>query len=227
MRIVSVENGFIEFIDNSIVEKVICNYDSTCVVCFRDKTTKTLKVSCSSYNRQYGFPVSIDGTKLFVGNWEKGLFAYDIISGEEVWRFKTSRVRNVLVFSDFLVVSRAYKAVDRIDIETGKLNASIKSGTLEHVFNLGFPYVFADTISGKYSIIDVAKMAVIERINSKTINPHNCLSLMIEDVKHLGKTILVSGIEDYPQKHYIPSLMPTGKAFSREIEIVTNRYNNN
>lgn len=221
MRIKQIHNGFVEYTNHPCVEKVICKYGSTCTVYFRNKTSKTLKVNCSVYNSQYGVSVSNDGTKLFVGDWERGLSAYGIQSGEQLWRFKPGRIRNILVFPKYLVVARAYKEVAKIDIETGKMSASIRSGTIEHIFHLSASYIFADTISGKHCVIDIEKMVIIEMIHSKAINPKACLSLMLQDVKADGNSIIVTGIEDYPQKQFDPDHIRTGMPFVRKIDIMT------
>jgi hypothetical protein len=88
MRIEDTEYSFIEIIENGIVEKIVCKDDGICTVYFYEKPPKELNVGCSSYNRDYGIPVSEDGSKLFTGSWEKGLggnkkglCAYDIESG--------------------------------------------------------------------------------------------------------------------------------------------------
>ena len=221
MRIEAIDNGFAEFMDHPCIEKVICKYDSTCTVWFQNKSFKTLKVNCSVYNRQYGIPVSNDGTKLFVGDWERGLSAFDIQSGEQLWRFRPGGIRNVFVFPEYLVVARAYKEVVKIDIETGERCASIKSGTIDQIFSLSGPYVFADTISGHHCIIDAEKMVITEKISPKSINPHACLSLMIQDVKSNDHSILVIGREDYPQKQFDSDHIKNGMPFSRRIEVMT------
>ncbi|MBE6616789.1 MAG: hypothetical protein E7627_02415 [Ruminococcaceae bacterium] len=218
MRIEKVDIGFVEIIENAIIEKIVCRYDGTCTVHFYDKSPQELNVGCSSFHSQYGIPVSDDGTRLFVGSWEKGLCAYDILSGEVLWRFKPGKIRNIFVYSKFLIVSRANTSVIKIDIDTGELLDSIKSGTLEHIFDLGFPYIFADTMLGKHCIIDVEKMVVVKKYSSKIVNPFDCLSLMIRNVTLQDNVIIVSGVEQYPNKLYDAEMRENGKTFSRIID---------
>ena len=218
LKIESIDGGFIEYIDNSPIEKIICKYDCACTIYYRDKSSKSVNAKCSVYNRQYGIPVSNDGTRLFVGDWEKGIYAYDILSGRILWQFMSSRIRNIFVYSEFLVVARAHKGVDKVDLETGKLCASIKSGTLEHIFDLTFPFVFADTISGKHCVIDIEEMRIKKKYSLKVINPFQCLSLMIKDVYLHNNSIIILGTENYPQKKYDSKCAIGGNAFSREID---------
>lgn len=217
MKIEDIDFGFVEKIENPVIEKIVCRYNGTCTVFFYDKPSRELNVGCDAFNRQYGIPVSEDGTKLFVGSWEKGLYAYDVGSGEMLWKYKPGKIRNIFVYSNYLIVSRAYAAVVKIDIDTGEMLGTINSGTLDHIFDLGYPYVFADTMSGKYSIIDVEKMVISKKYLPKIINPLQCLGITITDAALEGKTVTVSGFEQYPQKSFDPKGL-LGKNFSRIVD---------
>ncbi len=217
MRIEETDFGFTEIIENAFVEKIVCGYDGVCTVHFYDKPAEKLKVECSVYNHQYGMPVSEDGTMLFVGSWEKGLCAYDIVSGKPRWKFRPARIRNIFLYPKFLIVARANTSVVKIDIATGELLAIIKSGTLEHIFDLGFPYIFAATISGKYCVIDIEKMTVAKTYTSKIINPCECLSLRVTNAVLQQNAVTISGIEQYPQKLFDKNVR-SGTSFSRVID---------
>ena len=218
MKMIDDEFGFEESIKSGVVDRIFCRYDGNCRIYYNDKSYKQLKIMCSFYNSQYGIPISKDGTTLFVGSWENGLTAYDVISGGVLWKYKPGRVRNILVFSDFLIISRANTAVEKIDVKTGELLASIRSGTLERVFDLGFPFIFADTISGKHCIIDILQMEIIKKYSSKTVNPNRCLSIIITDVVLKNNSITISGTEQYPNKHFDAKVLDGTEAFSRVID---------
>lgn len=225
MRLESIEFGFVETIENDVVEKIVCKYTGTCTVYFYDKPPLELNVGCSSYNYQYGIPISEDGTRMFVGSWEKGLCAYDIVSGDLLWKFKARKIRNILVYSKFLIVSRANTAVVKIDIDTGEVLASIKSGTIEHVFGLDSSHIFADTISGKYCAIDVGNMVVAKKYASRVINPFECLSLIVTNVVLQQNIVTIFGIEQHPRKTLNSKMVIGGTSFSRIID--TNFDKNN
>lgn len=218
MKIANTKMGFVEIIEKAGLERIECNYDGVCTVYFYERPPKELNIGCSFYNSQYGIPVSEDGKRLFVGSWETGLCAYDILSGVLLWRFKPGKIRHIFVYSDFLIVSRAYTSVVKIDIETGKMLAEVRSGTLERIFNLGAPYIFVDGLSGKHGVIDVEKMTVVRKYASKIVNPSECLSLMIREVVLQDNAITILGMEEYPQKNYDAKMLTGGKPFSRIID---------
>ena len=184
-------------------------YDGKCTVYFRDKTTKELDVGCDSYNSQYGIPLSEDGSKLFVGSWakdfggnKKGLHAYDINSGALLWRVNEGKIRHIFVYTNYLIALKAYACIFKIDIDSGAILGQIKSGTIENIFNLGFPYVLADTMSGKLSVIDVEKMLIVRKYSTKTVNPFECLSCVIREAVLNDNKLTIYGFEEYPNKNY-------------------------
>ena len=218
MKIENTTSGFVETIEKAGIERIECNYNGICTVHFYDRQPRALSVGCSFFNSQYGIPVSQDGTRLFVGSWEAGLCAYDIFSGTLIWRHKPGKIRNILVYPSFLIVSRAYTSIVKIDIQTGKVLAEIRSGTLEHIFDLGAPYIFADTISGKHCIIDTEKMIVVKKYASKVVNPSDCLSLIVRNAVLQDNVITISGLEKYPQKNLDAKILIGGTPFSRVID---------
>ena len=207
MRIEYIDGGFVEIIKNKIVEKVVCNYNGICTVYFndKDKPPKELNVGCSSYNRPYGIPISDDGSKLFIGSWErkldgieKGLQAYDVSSGSVLWRFPEGKIRSIFVYSKYLIVLKDGAGIFKLDIGDGAVLGQIKGTTIVHIFDLGFPYVYIDTnaMAGKQSILDVEKMLVIKKNNKKMVNPSNSLSVVIQNVTLQGNILTISGVEE-------------------------------
>jgi len=222
MQIENIDYGFVQTVENGIVERVSCKYNDFCVVHFYDRPPKKLSVILNSYHSQYGIPVSNDGRKLFIGYWEKrlddfkkGLQAYDIESGSMIWRVNEEKIRSIFVYSDYLVTVSASNSILKINIDSGEVLGQIKSTTIEIAYDLGFPYVAVDTISGKLSIIDVENMLVVKAYSKKTVNPSNCLSCVIQDVIRKDNMLTVIGFEDYPQMNYSSS---DQKDFNRIID---------
>lgn len=206
MRIESIDGGFTEIIENGIVEKVICLYDGTCTIYFYDKPPKKLSLGCSSYHSQYGIPVSIDGRKLFIGNWEKeaggydkGLHAYDIETESLLWRLGEGKIRQIYVYENYLIVLKAYDSIYKIDIHSGTVLWQIKSGTIENAYDLGYPNVLVDAVKEKLCVLNVEKMSIVKKYgtiyNSKIINPSNSISLVITDASVQGNELTISGFE--------------------------------
>jgi hypothetical protein len=222
MRIENTKYGFIVIIENGIIEKIVCKYDGICTVYFYEKPPKKLGIGCDVYNRQYGIPVSEDGSKLFIGSWakgeggnKKGLSAYDIETGSLLWNSPEGRIRSIFVYSTYLIAVKSYSAVFKYDINNGSKTGEIKSGTVDHAFDLGFPYIYVDSFKGKQSIIDVEKMSVVKKYSKKIVNPFNCLSVLIQNAVLDDNVLTISGIEEYPNMDHSKS---GGIAFSRVID---------
>jgi len=217
MQIEFVEGGFTQYFDNEVIEKIVCLGDciqevdkykfvGTCSIYFHHRPPKEL---CSMnfnvvYNSQYGMPISEDGSKLFVGHWEKtldgdkrGLEAYDIESGFLLWRLNEGKIREVFVYSNYLVALQANGAVFKVDIDSGKILAQIKSGTIEQQFDLGSSYILVEAVRGKLSVIDTEKMAVVKVYGPNVVNPSNYLSVLIQNVILQDDILTVSGLEGY------------------------------
>jgi len=213
MRIERINNGFIQFYDNKVVEKTICNYNGICMVFFHDKPPRELCIGSSSYNAQYGMPVSEDGSKIFIGFWDKeygdykkGLLAYDIKSGSMLWGLAEGKIRNIFVYPNYLIIVKASASILKVDIVDGIILEEIKSGTIEHIYDLGFPFVLADTITGSLRVVNVESMTLLKsygsKYKSKIINPLNCLGFTITKAILYDNILTISGFEEYPDKNY-------------------------
>ena len=222
MRIKNIDGGFAEIIENGIVEKAICMYDGICTVHFYGKPTKELNVGCSSYHSQYGIPISDDGSKLFVGNWEsepggfkKGLHAYDISTGRLLWRLDERKIRHIFVYQKYLITLKANAAIFKVDVNNGAILEQIKSGSIENAYDLGFPYVLADTVKGNLCVLDVEHMAIVKKYSPKVINPSNCISSVIQGATLQGTVLTISGFE---QGQLVSTFDVSNKPFNRVID---------
>jgi hypothetical protein len=215
MQIERVDGGFWEIIQKRTINKLFCDYNGICTIYFYDKSPKELNVGCSVYNRQYGLQISEDEHNLFVGSWEKGLRAYDIESGSLLWKSSDRKIRYIFVYTTYLIALKANGAVFKYDINNGTKIGEIKSGSIEDMYDLGFPYIYVDAVKGKQSIIDVEKMLVVKKYSEKIVNPFNYLSVSIKDIVLRDNVLTISGTEEYPNKDYSKS---GGIAFSRVID---------
>ncbi len=100
-------------IENTDIKKMKFDKEGCCqVVSKSDEVISEFQTVCSpAYNHQYGIPISIDGKLIFIGNWEKGLFCYDVRTGNLVWKQKPSKIRNIIVTSDALIVEVCDKGI--------------------------------------------------------------------------------------------------------------------
>ena len=196
MRIEHIENGFLTIFENKIVDKVLCKYDESCTIIFHDKSCKELKLNFSSYNSQYGIPVSEDGRILFVSSWEEGLFAYDIASGSVIWHLKTSRITSIVVHPTYVSTQKYGESIIKLSIDSGKVLSEIKSGTIETQFHLGGPHILVNSIKGKLSVVDTDKMLVTKKYRPKIVNPSNSLSIIIQNAVLEKNELTIFGLED-------------------------------
>jgi len=255
MNIQRLKDGFVQYFDNNVIEKIFFKEDlikvgtrtitvnngrtlevdeqeSTreCIVHFRNQSLKKLyniKFSALS-NSLHGVHVSEDGSKLFVDAWEngisglkKGISAYDIASDSLIWRLAEGKIGRIFVYPGYLIASKVLANIFKVDINSGAMLSNIKSGTIESLYDLGFPFVLADTISGKLSVIDVEKMLVVKKYSKNLINPSNYLSHVIRDATLRDNILSISGFEDNPD--YTSSEFIEPNYFERVID--TDFYN--
>ena len=227
---------FAQYFDNNVIEKIVCvgeyvkvgtstfpnaageimqadkmKFFGTCTIHFHNKPPKEWSSSFINfdwYNSQYGTPISADGSKLFIGSWEKaldgvkrGLRAYDIESDSLLWRLNEGKIRNIFVYSDYLIATQADASVLKVDINSGEVLGQVRSRAIEHAFDLGSPYILVDSIGSKLGVVDVEKMEVVKKYDiykSKILNPSSCRSLVIQDAQLQDNILTVSGFEGCP-----------------------------
>ena len=195
--------GFLQHYDNPLMDKIQYKSDGSCTVYFKDGSIKDHFIDCETvFNHQYGIPASKDGKLLFVGSWEKGLTAYDTVTGEKKWKYRPGSNRNIFVYSDFLVMCRGNRALVKLDLLTGEVLWEQKSGTLEHIYRLDDRYIYAETLRGKHCVLDVTTMEVVKKYPPKTVNPSNCLSHVIREACLQDGRLFIEGFENYPNRNY-------------------------
>lgn len=196
MRVERINGGFITFVENCIVERVVCKYGENATVIFCNHPPKELKiVECSSYQSQFGTPVSHDGNTLFVSSWEKGLYAYDIPSGKLLWRLKGARMTEISVYPSYLVVLQSDKAIHKIDISDGQLLATIKSGTILRHYKLIDSFVLVNSVRGKLSLLDTKQMEIIKQYSKKIFDPANYPATLLRAELHKNQLIIHGGLD--------------------------------
>lgn len=197
MRVKRTKDGFITFQDNPFVEKVIAHYceDESVVkgppielgnghflentkrviikegrvdVYYYGKDTVSVPVKrVDVYQDQYGFPVSADGTMLYVMNWDiNGVIAYEIATGKIAWKYRPGTIRDILVYDSYIVAHKSNTALIKFDWKTGEILGELKSGTMESCHRLPDPYVLT-CYRGKESIVDTQTMEIVKQYSKK------------------------------------------------------------
>ena len=196
MKIQKYDGYFETYPLSATVSKITCPYvGGLCSVHYLDGTVHSLNTVADGYNSQFGLPVSPDGKLLFVSSWDTGLHAYDIITGKEIWHFKSTRIKAVYTAETYVVAVRYGNSILKLNIADGSKIGELRSGTIECSFELSFPYVLIDTYRGKLSVIDMNTLTVARQYARTQINPINAISFMIREVSLKRNKLTISGLE--------------------------------
>ena len=230
MKIKCFNGGFTQIPDNAFVSKIEVKYsgqsESDCDVFYTSKTVCHLKILCTAYNSQYGLVLSQDGRLLISGTWEKGIVAYDIQSGQKVWKYPKGKARTIITYGDELIVARDNSSVFKLDAASGeKKEGELKSGTLENIYPLNGSLFFMNSYRGKCCVVSCRDLGIVHVFDKSETNPHKCLSFIINDVK-LSRSghVVIEGFEDYPDGSFNPSSL-VGRRFRRELKSYEFRRN--
>ena len=199
------ETGFIHRIENARVRYVACDYEKRrCTVFFHDRPPRELAMAVSPFNAQYGLPVSDDGTRLFFSDWDHGLWAYDLDSGETAWYAPQSRVTYLLPDGPRLVAVRQDRALLSFDVGTGAVLGEVRSGSVSDLFRLEAHTVLVNALSGRLCAVRTQDLSVYKRYSPKAVNPNRCLSLLIQNAALRDNALTITGVERHPARTYSP-----------------------
>lgn len=201
MQIILFKGGFRHCYDHNTIAFTDCDYDTgNCTVTFHDMSTKTIKTPCSSYNSQYGIPVSPDGKLLFYTDWYKGLYVHQIDDGKLIWYMRKSRLTSMHVTEDCLYVTRYCKTFYKIDYHNQTIVNEITGTDINK-----FVYFEDDTCllwfsKGCICHIDCKTFDIIAKYPNKIYNPNECLSLRVRNAYRQNNTFYIEGFESYPHR---------------------------
>ena len=216
MEIIKTEKGFTEVFDHPIIQQLEFDFAGTCKILYHNQPSKIIAFQSDIYHWQYGIPVSLDGSTLFKGNWEDGVYAINAADGSVKWHYQQTKIEWVIAYPSYLIAIKSGASVIKLDIQTGAVVDEIRSAAIERCFALKNPYLLIDRIKGKLSLLDTEKMDVIRSYNSAEYNPNKCLSCLIQCAEWREKSIVISGVEEYPDHNTTTS----GKRnFIRELPI--------
>lgn len=213
IAIKNVEGGFWQLLDHPKITKMWAEYSSGAITLYyRDGRNQTLLTKCTGYNSQYGTPVSNDGSKLFVGAWEKnpGLRCYSTEQCDTIWKINYGRIRQVFCFDDYLAVLKAQDALLKIEINSGKIIAQINSSSIENQYLLSKHLVFVESINNEFCVVNTQAMKITKEYPQSVLNPNKCKSFIVNHVELVGRQIIVSGFESLAKDNssVCPSLIP-------------------
>lgn len=169
-----------------------------CEIAFCDGTTIVHKIDIDTvYTRQYGVPLSADGTMMYVCDWFKGLTAYDTRSGNEMWRIKRPHIRMTQIFSDYGVTTQYGKGLIQFDLKTGEIRNTIENRQIENMYYLKGELVLVDKFKGSVCVVDCRTMSALKLVPPSVLNPHECLSLVLHNAYVKENNVIIVGCEQY------------------------------
>lgn len=162
MRIKEIHHGFETIIKDGITKKVVCWYNGTCEVVYEKAANKILNIPVSFFNSQYGVPISGDGKIVYVTSWEDGVFAYSVDTNELLWRYKSTRIQDIVYRDDYIVVKKYGESIIKLNAKTGELITLLKSTTISSMYYLRDNYIFIEYYRGKLAVVDIDAMEVVK-----------------------------------------------------------------
>lgn len=155
-----------------------------------------------AFNRQYPPPFSPDNRVLYVGNWERALYCYDIASGRLNWKQGPGRVRRIFPFVGGATIEMAGRGLYKREQESGALTGLIKMGSIEIARDLGNSRLFVGPLRRHYLVVHRESLEQLGTVAASVLNPEGCLSFVIREVIELDGQIVARGFEEYPGGDY-------------------------
>ena len=199
MKIERLPDKCILYPDLEVISRVELLYDSNrCTILFRDGTISSFIHNWEAYHvAYYGLSFSNDGRTVFTGNWDKGIYALDTASGEIIWHYKCTKVRELFAFSNYLVAMRFGDSLCKIDSTTGILLGRLSGSAFESCWQLDDKYILIESKYGKLCIVDTDLMQIVHKYGAPVFNPNGCIGLVIQNAWLKNGSVMISGIEEY------------------------------
>lgn len=141
------------------------------LICFADGTEAEWAIKLEdtlSYQSQFGFSVSRDGRLIFMQTWERGMYAFDTRTGEQVWRTQSKRgITNIYVNEKTVLCHQHEKALQLLDINTGEVLQEKRPANSWGFQVLKEGYILCSTRANRWEIIRTEDLETVETIPDK------------------------------------------------------------
>lgn len=108
-----------------------------------------------SYITQFGIAVSEDGKYVFAQTWENGLFCYNSMTGEKIWRTRSrAGITNVHINHKTICAFQHEKALQLIDIDTGTVISEKRPAAAWGFFSIDETHFLCHTTSRKWEVVE-------------------------------------------------------------------------
>ena len=131
-------------------------YAARVTVCFRNGEQFSWECKwIDGYITRFGIAVSQDGNYLFVQTWEMGLLCLDPRTGKTIWRSKSKRgITHVFVNEDTILVHQRERALQLLDIHTGKVLLEKRPATAWGFTSIDHRHIVCAVTARRWEIID-------------------------------------------------------------------------
>lgn len=115
------------------------------------------------YLSQFGIAITANGAHLFVQTWENGLFCLSSRTGEMVWRTESKRgITNIFVNEDTVLCHQHERALQLLEIHTGKVLQEKRPATAWGFTALDHRYILCQVTARRWEIIDAQTLDTVE-----------------------------------------------------------------
>lgn len=182
------------------VQMILNNKSSDNAIIVKYRSGDTYTWNCKffdSYIDQFGIAVSFDGTKIFAQTWENGLFCFNAVTGECIWRTKSRRgITNIYVNDDTITVQLHDYAMQLLDINTGEVIKEKRPSTAWGFTALDSQYIICQSTARKWELIEANTLEVVETFTHKEFT-NNHIDFCINHIKlSEDGTICVRGFQN-------------------------------
>ena len=193
-------DGFRQHLHNEYVREIWSYYieHSECVLYYKDGRRKQLNIGCSSFNSQFGTPVSEDGKHIFINKWSSGLYSFCTETGLMDWKAGEKFTHEFILFRRYITLMHASKGLLKIDSESGEIIDELKDKTFVSHYHLSDSLIAVSTSRNTLEIVDSKSWEHVGSFN---------LNAMMEELGKITVTwarcdnerIIAEGFKTYPE----------------------------
>ncbi|MBQ9940505.1 MAG: hypothetical protein IJO74_03080 [Clostridia bacterium] len=171
-------------------------------VFYTDGTTKDFIMNMDGYNMQFrNIPISVERNWIFWGSWRNGLRAYDLLTGNLVWKINGGNYANILVYGQYLIAVRRNNRLLRLNIENGDILNESKSGLSMNAYALDDRYFCFVKERSNSLVYDATDFSIYKQYPHKNHLPSNFIvrDTWLEDNRLLTEGFVDDGISGVMQ----------------------------
>ena len=161
-------NVFYCAFDNGSIRLVSVDYCDV-TVWFQDGTVAQWNAKwLTSYIKQFGVTVTLDGKYIFVQTWENGLFCLDSRTGEKLWRTKSKRgITSLFLNEKTLLIHQRNHALQLVDIHSGEVIREKRPATAWGFTAIDHNHIICQVTARRWEVIHGETMDVVQTFSHR------------------------------------------------------------